>query len=107
MTTHVIMFSITSLAALTKLIMDTQHVASLKAVAGSRVPVAVGVHRGEVVVATPGALSENDVCVWWLCVRERVSLQCLTALKKHFAILVVHYYLISCSNLPSLVTKKL
>ena len=57
------------------MIMDTQHVASLKAIAGSRVPVAVGVHRGEVIVATPGALSENDVCVWWLCiVRERVSL---------------------------------
>ena len=59
-------------------VMDTQHVASLnrlKSIAGSRVPVAVGVHRGEVVVATPGALSDNGVCVWWLCsVRERVSL---------------------------------
>ena len=56
-------------------VMDTQHVASLKAIVGSRVPVAVGVHRGEVVVATLGALSDNDVCVWWLCsVRERVSL---------------------------------
>lgn len=66
-------------------VMDTQHVASLKAIAGSRVPVAVGVHRGEVVVATPGALSENDVCVRWLCsVRERVSLLA----RMEFAVLV-------------------
>jgi len=57
--------------------MDVQHVAFLKAAAGSRIPVTVGLFQGGLVAATPGSPKfECDVCVWQLSgVRERVSIR--------------------------------
>ena len=62
--------------------MDVQHVASLKAAAGSRIPVAVGLFQGGLVAATPGSPNfECDVCVWQLS-GVRVKLTQIILLQK-------------------------